>query len=49
MRPAPITISAFVLGLGATLCGVTDLVDPIDAALTLGFSAVLAIIGIKET
>jgi hypothetical protein len=48
VRPAYVTISAVVMGVGASVLGILDVIDDMDAALTLGFAGVLAIVGLKE-
>ena len=48
LRPAYITIAAAVLGVGGAVLGIADLVDDVDAALTVGLAVVLAVIGLKE-
>lgn len=48
MRPAYVTIAAAILGIGGAVLGIADLVDDVDAALTIGLAGVLAIIGLKE-
>lgn len=48
MRPAYLTISAFVMALSATLLGLLDSIPDADAALVLGLAVVIAVIGTKE-